>query len=265
MAKRGRGRRKRRGNVDAPTSFDDLPRVQREGTIAPDDLDGLSAPRPVDDVVQVEVDGEQLVIGGSWGGAQILNPTGALVWQFLDGDVTLDELVDDFTEATGTPRAIVLEDVLTFARSLGAAGLLVDVEVPHRELEQDVAPPISFEDGQTFEPFAATDLEGTDRALTDFHGRKVFLVNWNPGCGYCGAIAETLAGLEQELAESGVDLVLVASGEADANRTLAERSGLRAPMLLKPDGVDPFGGLGTPAALLLDADGLVSGELARGA
>ncbi len=240
--------------------------VQREGTIAPDDIDERSAPRTVTDVLDVEVDGERLVIGGPWGGARILNPTGALMWEFLDGEASIDDLIDDFADATGTPRKVVRDDLLDFTRSLGRAGLLVDVEEPMIELTDDAfAPAVSFAVGDEVEPFEAPDLEGRDRSLADFRGRRVYLVNWNPGCGYCEAIAEALAGLEPGLAEAGVELVLVAGGDVESNRALADRAGLRAPVLVKGDGVEPFGGLGTPAAVLLDEEGRVADELAMGA
>ena len=219
MGKRGRRRRAGRAKKGP---FDGLPRVQREGTIAPGDLDEASAPRRVDDVVQVEIDDEQVLIGGAWGGAQVLNPTGALVWQFLDGEVTIGELVDDFSEATSAPRTVVREDVLGFARSLGDAGLLVDVEHPTIDFDAAAGPPVVlFEDGVMLDDFTASDLDGTERSLTDFRGRRVYLVNWNPGCGFCDSIAETLAALEGDLAQENVDLVLVAAGDADANRALA--------------------------------------------
>ena len=55
------------------------------------------------------------------------------------------------------------------------------------------------------------------------------------------------------------------AGDVDANRELVDRVGLRAPVLLKRDGVEPFGPLGTPASTLLDEEGRVAAKLASGA
>ncbi len=266
VSRLGRSEKEPPTNDDHDHAADELVLTQREGTIPPDVLDEDSRPRRVDEIVQVEVAGEQVIIGGRWGGAAILNPTGALVWQFLDGEATLGELVDDFSDAMEAPRDVVHDDVLGFARSLGYAGLLVDVEQPYVDLDAvGATPPIAFEDGQELEPFSATTLDGSERSLHDFAGRQVYLVNWNPGCGYCDSIAESLAALEVDLEAVGTQLVLAAAGGEASNRVLVDRVGLRAPVLLKPDRVDPFGGLGTPAALVLDADGRVVGDLAMGA
>lgn len=253
MAKRSKRRAKR------PSRPDDAP-------LAPDDIDESFAPRVVDDVTEIEVEGERVVIGGPWGGAQVLNPTAALIWQFLDGAATLGELIDDFAEATETSRKVVKRDVLEFARALGRSGLLVDVQEPFEmiELEPEAAP-AHLEPGEELDTFTLPDLDGKERSLTDFRGRRVLLVNWNPGCGYCESIARPLAELEDDLAVAGVDLVLVTSGDDEANRELVDRAGLHAPVLLKRDGVEPFGALGTPAATLLDEDGRVAMKLATGA
>lgn len=237
-----------------------------DAPLAPDDIDEAYAPRVVDDALEIEVEGERVVIGGRWGGSQVLNPTATLIWQFLDGEATLGELIDDFADELGTSRKIVKRDVLEFARSLGRAGLLVDVEEPVEIIELEAqAAPAQLQPGEELEPFTLPDLDGEERSLTDFRGRRVLLVNWNPGCGYCESIAQPLGELEEDLTTAGVDLVLVASGDAEANRDLVDRAGLRAPVLLKRNGVEPFGLLGTPAATLLDEEGRVASKLAMGA
>ncbi len=240
--------------------------VLEEGVTAPADIDEAFAPRVVEDITEIDIDGERIVIGGPWGGAQVLNPTAALVWQFLDGSAPLGELIDDFSDATDTKRKVVRRDLLDFTRALGRSGLLVDVREPIELIEMEpAAAPTHLEPGEELDAFTLADLDGTDRSLHDFRGRQVFLVNWNPGCGYCVSIAPTLADLEHELAAAGVDLVFVTSGDVDANRALVEQSGLGAPVLLKRDDIEPFGPLGTPAATLLDEHGAVAMPLAMGA
>ena len=236
------------------------------GPIAPDDIDESFVPRVVPEIIELDVGDERIVIGGTWGQAQVLNPTAALVWQFLDGVTPLRDLIDDFSEATGTRRKVVRRDVLAFAQSLGRNGLLVDVAEPQPELDlEPFAPPPLLQEGDGLESFTLDDLDGRERSLRDLRGQRVLLVNWSPSCGYCEVIAEPLAQLEADLATAGVDLVFVTSGDVDSNRALVERSGLHAPMLLKRDDVDPFGGMGTPAAVLLDEQGTIAAPLALGA
>jgi thiol-disulfide isomerase/thioredoxin len=253
MAKRGSNRAPRVARLD-------------DGLVAPDDIDESFVPRVVPDVVELDVGDERVVIGGTWGQAQVLNPTAALVWQFLDGVTSLHDLIDDFSAATGTRRKVVKRDVLEFARSLGRNGLLVDVAEPQPEIDFEAfEPPKVLEEGDVLEPFALEDLDGRERSLAELRGRRVLLVNWSPSCGYCEMIAEPMAALEPELATADIDLVFVSSGDADTNRALVDRAGLQAPVLLRRDGIDPFRGLGTPAALLLDERGTVAQPLALGA
>lgn len=58
------------------------------------------------------------------GRAHALNATGAVVWECLDGDGDLGDLVDDLAEGFGADRATVAADVLGLARELARLGLL---------------------------------------------------------------------------------------------------------------------------------------------
>ena len=91
-------------------------------------------------------------------------------------------------------------------------------------------------------------------------------MNWSPTCGYCVAIADELAALDAVLADYGVRLLLVTSSDGESDRSLGASHGLQAPTLLRgTSGVDPFGGMGTPAAYLLDAEGRIAEHMAVGA
>ena len=106
--------------------------------LPPDDIDLGFVAHLVPDLDVVTVGDDQIVIGGATQLA-VLNPTAALVFQFLDGDASLGELVDDFTDALGVDRAVVEEDVLTFVRELGANGLLEGVALPAPDADMDMA------------------------------------------------------------------------------------------------------------------------------
>src|SRR5262249_34814662 len=121
--------------------------------------------------------------------------------------------------------------------------------------------------GTPFPAFKLPDLDGKEIALEDLRGHRVLLVHWNPGCGFCDLIAPDLARLQSDFQKQGVELLLLASGEADANRKLAEEHGLQCPILpLKgQETPEPFKYQGTPVAYLLDAEGRVAKPLAQGA
>src|SRR5436190_24034514 len=101
--------------------------------LTPDDIDLGFVAEVVPDLEVATIGDEKVVIGGATQ-LVVLNPTAALIFQFLDGEASLGELVDDFTEALGVDRAVIEEDVLAFVRDLGANGLLEGVELAAPEL-----------------------------------------------------------------------------------------------------------------------------------
>lgn len=119
--------------------------------------------------------------------------------------------------------------------------------------------------GAEFPPFDLRDLDGKPVGLADFRGRRVLLVNWSPTCGFCEAIAPTLRKLHDGMRKHDVELLLVASGDADSNRRLARAHRLECPILLAERPVDGFGAIGTPAAYLLDEEAHVASARALGA
>ena len=121
--------------------------------------------------------------------------------------------------------------------------------------------------GTRFPPFRLPEIRGGIRALDDYRGKRVLLVHWSPGCGFCDVIASDLAKAVPRLRERNTELVLVTSGDAEANLALAREHGLDCPMLLEnqSDKVEGFAGIGTPAAYLVDEEGRVEEGLAVGA
>ena len=87
--------------------------------LTPDDIDLGFVAHLVPGLEIVTIGDEKVVIGGATQ-LVVLNPTAALIVEFLDGATSLGELVDDFTEALGVDRTVVEDDVLTFVRNLGA-------------------------------------------------------------------------------------------------------------------------------------------------
>jgi peroxiredoxin len=121
--------------------------------------------------------------------------------------------------------------------------------------------------GEPFPPFQLPDFTGRLHGLDDLAGKRALLVHWSPSCGFCEQIAPELGALESGLHKRGVELVLASYGDVESNRRLASEHGLECRILLL-DGsaeLEPFTGLGTPVAYLLDEEGRVAEPLALGA
>ncbi|HLM16364.1 MAG TPA: PqqD family peptide modification chaperone [Acidimicrobiia bacterium] len=142
--------------------------------VAPDDIDLGFVAQVVTDVDVLAVGGEQIVIGGD---AQlvVLNPAASLILTFLDGEASLGELVDDFSDVLGIDRDVVEADVLSFVRELGASGLLEGVALPEPELpEGPVVTPIDAPSvGDLLDDFSLPDLDGEEHQLSDYRGERV--------------------------------------------------------------------------------------------
>jgi peroxiredoxin len=114
--------------------------------------------------------------------------------------------------------------------------------------------------GQPAPDPAMRTLEGKIVRLSQRLGDDgALLVFWNPDCGFCERMVDSLRELDAR--EPG--LVLISTGSPAANREL----GLRAPILLD-DGFaagSAFGAMGTPSAIRIDSDRRVASDVAVGA
>ncbi|MHB1739506.1 MAG: PqqD family protein [Actinomycetes bacterium] len=77
-------------------------------------------------VAWVEVEGEVVAYDPATSTTHILDPIGAIVWQCLDGESTLAEIVTDLAEAFAAPYDKVLGDVNELLVGLRAAGVVQD-------------------------------------------------------------------------------------------------------------------------------------------
>ena len=53
--------------------------------------------------------------------------------------------------------------------------------------------------GTPIAPFRLPDLKGREVGLEELKGKRVLLVHWHPGCGFCDLIAPDLARLQGDL------------------------------------------------------------------
>ena len=240
--------------------------------IEPSEIDRFFVPRPRADIALVEVDGEAVIAATAGDDGRLLihwlNPIGTIVWQCFDGAVSLDELIADLAGAFGADPDVVANDVVELSRALGRSGLLegVTAQLSSGGTAGDGYEPEGLPRGSEVPRFSRRDLDGHDVDLDDLRGRRLVLVNWSPSCGFCAAIAAELAALHADLRAHDTELVLLAFGSADDNRSLLGPARLTCTVLLQgDDAVDLFRGLGTPCAYLVDEHGAIASGLAVGA
>jgi len=250
--------------VDEPTDQAEVLTGQAEieaSEIDAGEIDESFVPTARADVVEVEIEGEKVLLAGSTGRVHWLDPVSAIVWDCLDGRSRLRDIIADLVDAFGGDPEVVRTDVLRFTREVGGAGLLEGV----REQVHVPGSPGGLSPGTELPPFELSDLEGRTVTSKGLRGRRLLLVNWSPACGFCRQIAPDLGELQDPLRDRGIEMLLISIGDPEPNRELADEFGLRCPVLLQEEQVDLFDGLGTPAAYLIDQEGLIASELALGA
>jgi peroxiredoxin len=115
--------------------------------------------------------------------------------------------------------------------------------------------------------FHLASLRGGRRRLSDWRGRRVLLIFFDPRCGFCSGMVPDLAALPSDPISGHPVPVVVTTGSADENRKLFQEHGLRCPVLLQDGGDLParYGAAGTPMGYLLDEEGRIASEMAVGA
>jgi thiol-disulfide isomerase/thioredoxin len=105
------------------------------------------------------------------------------------------------------------------------------------------------------------DLDDVDREVLTGEAPQILLF-WSPNCGYCDQLAPDLHALEAAWPEGMPPVTLVARGSVEDNR--AQGFGFRTLLDHDLSASEAFGVSGTPAAIIVDADGTVTSPVARG-
>jgi len=132
---------------------------------------------------------------------------------------------------------------------------------------EELMPPEPLHEGAEAPEFVLPSLEGRDVSLEELRGKRVLLVFFSPTCPYCQEMAPELAKVPFDTTEGLPVPVVIAVGEEEANRALAQEHGIRFPFLLdaEKEVVNAYYPEGTPAAYLIDENGFVTRERLDGA
>ena len=167
-----------------------------------------------------------------------------------------DREVADAYGVVGTPSAVVVTD--------GRIGSLLAAGADAiRELVKQAIVPSPLKRGERVPSMPLRALDGGSTDLATLTGQPTLLLFWNPGCGYCQQMLDDVKAWEQAPPPGAPQMVIVSAGSPKANR----EQHFRSPVLLVPKfGVSArFGVPGTPAAVLVDAEGSVASEAGVGA
>jgi peroxiredoxin len=115
--------------------------------------------------------------------------------------------------------------------------------------------------------FELPDLAGQKHKLSEFRGKDVLLLFFNPKCGFCTRMAADLAALPIDGTDGRAVPIVVTTGNAEANRRLVEQHGIRCIVLLQEqmEVASQYRAQGTPMGYRIDAEGKIASELAVGA
>ena len=173
-----------------------------------------------------------------------------------------DRLVSDAYRVSGTPAAVLVAPDGTIASWVASGGewierLVRDATGGGSGAEQGL--PL----GTDVPALELPSLDGERVSLADLRGRDALLLFWNPDCGFCRQMHDSI--IEWEKSSNGVtpQLVIVSSGDVESTRA----EGFASRVLLDEDfeAGPAFHATGTPMAVLLDADGRIASDVAAGA
>jgi peroxiredoxin len=149
--------------------------------------------------------------------------------------------------------------------------ILLRLESIEQQLGQRAAPqrrePGGLPVGSTAPDFELPDLNGRRHKLSEFRGRDVLLIFFNPKCGFCTKMANDLAALPIDRGNGRAVPIVVTTGDAEENRKLIEQYGIRCVVLLQKqmEIATQYRAQGTPMGYRIDAAGRIASELSVGA
>jgi len=166
-------------------------------------------------------------------------------------------------EVTGTPGAVLISPDGTMAGWLASGSDEIETLLANALRGGDEGGGDGLPLGTEAPVLTLPALDGAPVALADLRSRETLLLFWNPGCGFCRSMHEDLLAWESTANGDGPRLVVVSSGDEESSRA----EGFAATVLLDPDYAagEAFGALGTPMAVLLDAEGRIGSSVAAGA
>jgi peroxiredoxin len=186
------------------------------------------------------------------------------------------ETVEGFAHM-GTPVAYLLDEKGRIAKPVAVGAHEVPELAEHaagRQKRLRTERPVSesrieregLKAGTPAPRFELPDLAGGAVSLAEQRGRRVLLVFSDPDCGPCEELLPELARLDRDHRSDGLSVVMISRGGREENRRKAEAFGLEFPVALQSGWKlsKKYGIFATPVAFLVDEEGVIERDVARG-
>jgi peroxiredoxin len=219
-----------------------------------------------------------ILAGCCWLGWQLLRQNGRMLLRLDKFEKRLDEL--EFSEPDDEPRPgdahqapasqpSTLDPPPANHRPIPPSASNSEVadrasRFSNRSLARSRLKRDGLKTGTTAPDFRLPCLDGTERSLADFRGRRVFLVFSDPHCGPCQALAPYLQKFCSE--HPDVSVLMISRGDPKENRAKVKEHGLTFPVLLQQrwEISRLYAIFATPVAYLIDETGLILHDVAVG-
>jgi len=121
--------------------------------------------------------------------------------------------------------------------------------------------------GSLLHDFELPRLTGESVTLSQWRGRKVLLLFFNPQCGYCLEMLPRLAALAPNPGDRNPVPLIISTGDVEENRQLFAEIGISEAVLMQEGSelATLYRVPGTPMGYLLDEHGRTASRLLRGA
>jgi peroxiredoxin len=166
------------------------------------------------------------------------------------------------------PHAIGGEAIVALAQSaIGAQHQPGRTRLPgERPLSQSKIERNGLKAGTRAPSFRLQDLDGKTVALEDYRGQQVLLVFTDPHCGPCEDLAPYLVRIHEQHRDNGLVVLMVGRGDVEENRRKAARYGFVFPTVLQERWKlsTEYGIFAVPVAFLIDEEGVIKQDVARG-
>src|SRR5262245_46493581 len=136
---------------------------------------------------------------------------------------------------------------------------------PHRS--EKPREPRGLTVGTVAPDFELPDLAGERHNLSEFRGKDLLLIFFNPKCGFCTKMVDDLAALPLDGENGRAVPVVVTTGAREDNLQLVGRYGIRCTVLLQKEMevAAQFHAQGTPMGYRIDKEGRIASALTIGA
>jgi peroxiredoxin len=192
----------------------------------------------------------------------LLQPDGATVEGFAHMGTPVAYLLDE-KGRIAKPVAVGARDVPELAAQAAGhrARLQTERSISESRIERE-----GLKAGTPAPPFELPDLGGGMASLAQQRGRRVLLVFSDPDCRPCEELLPELARLHREHQSDELEIIMVSRGGLEENRRKAEAFGLECPVALQPGWKlsKKYGIFATPVAYLIDQQGVIERDVARG-